>query len=161
MGRLRDGTDAPLWKSINEEVIDLFGNEDGILHRLDMDASCATKDPLWNEPTDTASYAQYKIPFLIQDWTTPIEVDDTGAEHMWESTIYVSRAHLEKVGVPRDSGGDYIRPGDFIQCWFKGDRIYWYIIAVDRQGFVNDSDYWNQYSLVCRRSTKYTPEREA
>lgn len=160
MGRLRDGFDAPLWRSINEEVIDLFGNEDGVLHRQGGADACLTRDPLWDEPTGSLKFEKFKIPFLIQDFSTPIDVDDSGQEQIYEATIFVSRAHLDKAGVPKGSDGEQVRPGDMLECWFRGDRIFWSIIGVDRQGFVNDSDYWTQYILVGRRTTKFTPERD-
>lgn len=160
MGRLRDGYDSPLWRSVSEEVIDLFGNEDGVLHRQGGADACATRDALWDEPTGSVKYEEFKIPFLIQDWQTPIDVDDSGFEQRYEATIFVTRAHLDKAGVPKDGGGDQIRPGDVLECWFKGDRIFWGITGVDRQGFVNDSDYWTGYILTASRTTKFVPERD-
>lgn len=159
MGRLRDGYDAPLWRSVNEEVIDLFGNEDGILH-WQSSTNCEIRDPVWGEPVDKVRYNKYRLPFFIQDFTTPVEVSESGREDIYEATIFVSRAHLDKAGVPKDNSGEQVRPGDVFECWHKGDRIFWNIIGVDRQGFVNDSDYWTQYILTAKRSTKFEPERE-
>lgn len=160
MGRLRHGYDAPLWRSINEEVIDLFGNEDGILHRLDPSGSCGGTDPVWSEPSGVATYKKYKLPFIFQDLTTPIETGDQGYEQLYLVTIYISRVHMQKAGVFIDTTGDYVSPGDKFEMFTKGDRIFWDIIGVDREGFVNDSDSWTQYTLECKRTTKFEPERE-
>lgn len=159
MGRLRDGYDAPLWASVNEEVIDLFGNEDGFLHYLSAD-NCAVREPLYGEPAAKPRYTKFQIPYVIQDWTTPIDVNDDGSEQRYEATIFVSREHLLKAGVPLDGNGEMARPGDKFECWHKGDRIFWDIIGVDRQGHVNDSDHWTQYILTCTRTVKYVPERD-
>lgn len=160
MGRLRDGFDAPLWRDINEEVIDLFGNEDGILYYFDKCRSNGSVDPLYGEPAGTnPTYLKFKIPFIMQDWSTPIDVDETGKEVTYESIIFISRAHLDKAGVPKDAVGDQVRPGDVFEAWFQGDRIFWDIIGVDRQGFVNDSDYWTQYIITARRNDRFQPER--
>lgn len=160
MGRLRDGYDAPYWASVNEEVIDLFGNEDGILHRQGGASDCVTRDPLWDEPQTTVQYEKFKLPFFIQDWSTPIDVDESGFEQQYEATIFISREHLNKAGVPKDADGEQIRPGDLFECWFRGDRIFWSIIGTDRAGFVNDSDYWTMYNITASRTTKYVPERD-
>lgn len=159
MGRLRDGYDAPLWRGVSEEVIDLFGNEDGVLHRQST-ANCAGRDPVWDEPADKIIYDSYRVPYLATDWTTPIDIGDSGFEQIYEVTIYVSRGHLDKSGVPKDTNGEQVRPGDIIEIWAKGDRHFFDILGVDRQGHVNDSDYWTQYILEARRTTKFVPERE-
>jgi hypothetical protein len=160
MGRLRGGEDSPLFMSVNEEIVDLFGNEDGVLHRFDTDASCPSKDPLWDEPTVKPVYIPYNIPYLLQDWATPIQVDELGQEVIYEATLFISRTHLQKAGVPVDGNGDHVRPGDRFESWHQGDRIYFDLIGVDRQGYVNDSDNWTQYVCVARRSTKYVPEKD-
>lgn len=160
MGRLRGGEDAAYFRSINEEVIDLFGNEDGVLHRFNAEGSCPNQDPVWDEPTTKPNYEPFNLPFLIQDWNTPIQVDELGAETIYEATIYISRAHLDRVAVPKDSTGEQIRPGDKFECWHQGDRLYYDIITVNRDGFVNDSDCWSQYVLTCRRTTKYVSEKD-
>jgi hypothetical protein len=159
MGRLRDGFETPLFRSISEEVIDLFGNEDGILHRFDALESEKTRDPLWDEPSHKPAYKKFNLPYIIQEFVSPIDVGESGHENMFQANISISREHILKAGMAVLDDGEYIASGDIFECYTNGLRTFYSIIERQRTGFVNDTDSWTMYNLTCKRTNKFVPER--
>lgn len=159
MGRLRDCYEAPLFNSISEEVVDLYGVEDCYLYKFGTVDQRPVTDPLWGEPTGTARFKRYKIKCLFQDFTDHSNESEMGTDHTWESKIYVSVNHLIAAGVPKNKDGDHIDEGDAIRIHYKGDAKEYFVLQSDRTGWVNDSDQFTGYDLDVKRNDKYKPER--
>ena len=161
MGRLRDGYEIPLFQSMSEEVVDLFGMDDVTLHRHNSADNTTPRDPVWDEPYNTTpKYKEYKIKAMHLDFTTNFETTDIGGVDLFENKIYVSLTHLLKAGVPQDETRDYIGEGDLFEIFKKGRNLFYDIIQVDRVGFINDTDEFTGYEVQVKRNLKYVPERK-
>jgi len=161
VGRLRGDYEAPLMRSVAEEVNDLFGvNRDSYLFRWSPANNNTIKDPLWDEPTSTARFVRYPIQVHYSEYDRTTESDDSGRDRSLDVSIYISLNHLIKAQVPKDAEGESVAPGDVVGFHWRGEYVEVDVIEAKRDGWVNDSDSFVGYRLDCKRRDKYVSERK-
>lgn len=160
MGRLRDDFENPLFQGAAEEVVELFGMSDVVLYRHTAVDQTGITDPLWNEPTTTIRYAEFKIQAMFMDWQEDMEVTEAGQHQEFRNRIYVAVNHLLKALVPRDANNELVAEGDVIKIHSRGEWREYDIIQVSRTGWINDTDKFTGYELDVVRRDKYTPDRK-
>lgn len=160
MGRLRGDYEAPLFRSIAEEVTDLFGVGDAYIYRFSSADNLSVKDPLWSEPMTTARFTKYPIKLNFSDYSDSTDSDEAGRDAYLDVNVYIALNHLIKAQVPRDAEGEYVTEGDVVGFHWRGEYVEVDVIAANRDGWVNDSDQFTGYTLTCKRRDKYVTERK-
>ena len=166
MGRLRSGKDAAFLCRVAKEVTDLFGTADGTLFRFSAaeDENLAIKDPLWDEPElgETVAFESFDLPVAWSDWNSSVGVGSLGREDEIDAIGYLTVGHLLAAGVPKDSDGEFVGPGDVLSIHSKcGHEEFQYdILQTNRDGWVDSSDQFTGYQLELKRRDKYLPERK-
>jgi hypothetical protein len=158
MGRLRDGYESPLILGVSEEVVDLFGT-DAVLYKPDDCAIANIRDPLYDEPTGTLVFKPYRIKALFLEYRDDFVPSAEGSVNENSNQIFVALNHIIAAGVKPDSMGDYVVEGDLIKIFFRGKEIVYHVIQMEREAHFNNSDNFTGYTLDCKRSSKYAPER--
>jgi len=164
MGRLRSGKDAAFLCRVTQEVTDLFGQESATLfrhHAREAD-NLSGKDPIWDEPTTTVKFTGFDLPMMWFDWNATADAVEHGREDYLDATGWITVNHLIAAGVPKDYDGEYVSPGDTIAVHTKcgGERVEYDIIQTNREGWIDSSDKFTQYSLELKRRDKYIPNRK-
>lgn len=160
MGRLRNDREAPLFRGVAEEVVDLFGVPDAYLFRFSSADNLSNKDPLWSEPSTTARFTRYPIKVSYSDYDDSTDADDAGRDMTLDVNLYVSLNHLLKAQVPKDGDGDYVTEGDVVGFHWRGEYIEADVLVANHDGWVNDTDSFTGYTLTCKRRDKYVTERK-
>lgn len=160
MGRLRDDYENPLFQNTSEEFVDLFGVDDVRFFRFSAADNISGRDPLYDEPTTTVQYIEFKIKCLVTEKTDGADPTPVGQDLDHGATIYVALNHLIKAQVPPDLQGDYIAEGDVIGINYRGEYFEFDIIVCDREGWLNNSDKFVGYTLDCKRKEQYVSQRK-
>jgi hypothetical protein len=158
VGRLRDGYESPLIMGVAEEVVDLFGT-DAILYKPDECANANSRDPLYDEPAGPLVFRPYRIKAIFLEYRDDFVISPEGSVNENTNQIFVALNHVISAGVKPDAIGDYITEGDLIKIHFRGKEIIYHVIQMERESHFNNSDNFTGYSLDCKRSSKYAPER--
>ena len=160
INRLLHGDDTNLFNSINEEIMDIACISDVYLYRFHEGDSQPYDDPLWCEYDQLPQYRRYKVKAFREKPNMFSDASEGGIEERVETVMTFSRKILEKAGVFYDNKKDLVAPGDFVQIFVRGVVDFFDIISAERDGYVNNTDYWTQYLCETARRTKYLPERK-
>lgn len=162
MGTLLGGREKFLFDRRNIEVLRLAGTQKTILwaftsHSVSGDADCLYEEPIQG--------SQHYFPFKVLCWfeqpSQSAESTEEGRSNVVDGIVYFSRKDLENRKVPLDAENHHVRVGDIVQL-FSHDKVRtWYLQVknVERDGFVNDSEFWTQYKCEVIKYDQFEPER--
>lgn len=166
MGRLRGKEDDAFFQDINEEVYELFGNDDFFLYVLNHAASVSGADPLYSEPSANLAYTKYPVTGFVTESDTAYQGTEQGEDIEISATGFFSRKIFEKTGVPRHGSEslpgnlNFITAGDVLEVYARGETTFYDVLGSDRKGYVNDSDSWTYYECLLKRRESFAPERK-
>jgi hypothetical protein len=164
LGTLLNGKEKKLFDSINLEMMTLAGAQrvckDILLWAFQTPTTSTHKDALYDEPNSKASYKSYSVKIFFERPITETSATDEGLEQSFSGRAWFSRKDLELAKVAKDYKGNHVKEGDTFELFHKGNRIFYEIINVDREGIVNDSDVFTQYTVDFVRRQHFIPERK-
>ena len=129
--------------------------------------SKATRDPLYDEPTERS----WTKPFRIKAWvswpsTTPV-LGEEGFRFALQTQAWIPRAELERHDVPAPFEGDILRfwntpffnavgtAGESV----KGGGLFFAVVNADSDGHINDTASFTGFRVDMKRRTEFGEER--
>lgn len=125
-------------------------------------------DPLYNEPAKRA----FLGPYIIKAYVSYLDIAPTPGMEGWsssvDSTAYITRAEIEKYGLPAPGETDIIRVwnnpywNQAVTAGFEipGAGTYFSVTDCREDGMLFDTPSFMGFTLTLRRTTQQTPERK-
>lgn len=154
------------------ELFDGIAQENVAVTGTDIDyysqsLSKAKRDPLYDEPIETAFAGPFKMTGVFSFPERTPEASETGFRTVWTSSVWIPRKSFEDNRVPAPMEGDVI-------CVWKNvffdkrsvddaatetGHLYFDVTKVDTDGHMYDSPSFVAFKLEVKRRTEFNPER--
>jgi len=163
MGKVLDGSEVDLFDCINQDMIDLTGEE---INYYAYDATSIRNrqkvDPLYGEPTERDfGGSPHRVMALVKYPEYEPLTEEVGFGREWDATVTISRASLDEKNLPYPSEADIIEMWrtPYHDRWSMGKGMFFDVIKAKHDGHINDSPTFTQFVLTIKRRSQFGAER--
>lgn len=172
MGKVLDGSEVELFDCINQDLIELAGEEINYYAQGDP-RSKKTRgkrrdgqgriDPLYGEYTDASEprFQAHRVMALIKYPEYTVLAEETGFGREWDAMVYISRAALDEKNLPYPSEADVVElwRTPYHDRWSMGKGMFFDVLKAKHDGHINDSPTFTQFELTLKRRSQFGAER--
>lgn len=147
MGFLLDDYEKDFMSGIAREIINLSGTT---IRHYSMQRSNMVIDPIYNEPVQGDwDYTVYEYRAYFEKGELSIEAEESGVVNVYDARSIVAKQEI------LDKQGQAPKIGDKIEVY----GIFYDVVQVGKQGYINDTSEFVQYELLLKRNDTFKPER--
>lgn len=162
MGKVLDDSERELFDCINQDMIELTGEEINYYPRdLQSPQVRAKIDPLYGELTAAVPTQANKITALVKYPEYDPLSEETGFSREWDARVILSRAMLDEKNLPYPSENDVIEMWrtPYHDRWSMGKGMFFDVLKAKHDGHINDSPTFTQFELTLKRRSQFGAER--
>lgn len=162
MGKVLDGSEQEVFDCINQDLIELTGEE---INYYAYDAQSIPNrqkvDPLYGEPAERFTSGAQRIFALVKYPEHDPMSEEVGFSREWDAMITVSRAMLDEKHMPYPSEADVIEMWrtPYHDMWSMGKGLFFDVLKAKPDGYLNDSPAFTQFILTVKRRSQFGAER--
>jgi len=162
MGKVLDDSELELFDCINQDMIELTGEE---VNYYASDASSIQNrskvDPLYGEPTERVINGPNRIMAAVKYLEYEPLTEESGFGREWDAKVILSRAHLDEKNLPYPSENDIIEMWrtPYHDRWSMGKGMFFDVIKAKHDGHINMSPTFTQFELTLKRRSQFGAER--
>jgi hypothetical protein len=162
MGKVLDDSELELFDCINQDMIELTGEEINYYpHDAQSPAARRTVDPLYGERTEAIITQANRIMALVKYPEYEALTEESGFSREWDATVTISRAMLDEKNLPYPSEADVIEMWrtPYHDRWSMGKGMFFDVLKAKHDGHLNDSPTFTQFVLTLKRRSQFGAER--
>jgi hypothetical protein len=167
MGKILDGSELALFDCINQDMIELTGEE---INYYSYDPTSIENrrniDPLYGEPRKrifgdgTGSGAARIIALIKYPEYNPLS-EESGFSREWDAQLTLSRSMLDEKKLPYPSESDVVEMWrtPYHDAWSMGQGMFFDVTRSRPDGYLNDSAAFTQFIVTIKRRSQFGAER--
>lgn len=162
MGKVLDDSELELFDCINQDLIELTGEEiNYYAHDASSIPNRSKVDPLYGEPTERVINGPNRITAAVKYPEYEFLTEESGYSREWDAKVILSRAMLDEKNLPYPSEGDIIEMWrtPYHDRWSMGKGLFFDVTKAKNDGHINMSPTFTQFELTLKRRTQFGAER--
>jgi hypothetical protein len=167
MGKVLDGSELAVFDCINQDMIELTGEE---INYYSYDPSSIQNrqkiDPLYGETTSRvfgngAGTGAARIMALVKYPEYDPMSEESGFSREWDAMVTISRSILDEKHLPYPSEADIIEMWrtPYHDAWSMGKGMFFDVLKSKPDGYLNDSPSFTQFIVTLKRRSQFGAER--